>query len=469
MIRFLVDGNRRRVGFVRFGAPLLAILVCLTAFAACGNEEASDDPLCQDADGDGFFARSGCGTVADCDDGNASINCEGQEGPYGDDSCSDGVDNDCDGLTDAADPPCERGDFNVIVIGWDGVQRDHFYECLHQELPECPNGLPHIAELSGGVFWNNTTTSGFTATKPGWAQILSGYDAEVTGIISNKIFRPLPEGYSMFEKVESYYGPENIVTFFVAGKFGNTGGACHPSDEEQGQPYCKTKSHLDDFRNGLITARRVAETGLSLIERYKDERLFALIHFSQPDDIGHLCGENCPLYTRAIVELDDWLGRIVEGLRDLGIHEKTFLYVTSDHGFDEGKWNHRNAPFTILATNDRSVMRSGDRKDIAPTLLERFGLPRRAEGDIPVLDGYSLYSFPPIQCVPEGGAFLDDPGAPECCEGLRKIGLDKPEPNFQICFPPTGGAGEASGFCTDCGDRTCTFPENKCNCPEDCG
>ena len=36
----------------------------------------------------------------------------GVEGPFGDASCNDGLDNDCDGLTDANDPDCE----DVVVV-----------------------------------------------------------------------------------------------------------------------------------------------------------------------------------------------------------------------------------------------------------------------------------------------------------------------------------------------------------------
>jgi len=420
----------------------LAILVLLTPVTGCGNGESEipNDPA---------------GRI-------------GQEGPYGNASCADGLDNDGDGLIDAEDPPCETDDFNVIMIGWDGVQRDHFYECLNGEIPVCSGGLPHIAELSNGVFWNNTTTSGYTATKPGWAQIISGYDAEVTGIVSNKIFGPLPEGYSIFEKVEASLGAQNIVTIFLAGKFGNTGGECWPLDEKLSQPFCRTKENLDYFENGLFLEPMVGEAALSLIEQYRDERILALFHFAQPDDIGHVCGENCPFYSASIVAVDDWLGIIVDRLRELGIYEKTFIYVISDHGYDEGKWNHRNAPYTIMATNDRSVMRSGDRKDLAPTILERYGISPMADGDIPAIDGYSLYSIPPLACIPEGETFLDYPGAPGCCDGLTLIGLDRVEPNFQLCVPPTGGTDEHSGRCTRCGNGDCTPPENKCNCPEDC-
>lgn len=184
-------GNLRNpVGNGCTAIHLLTGLCLLAALAACGDDGGRSEPACPDRDGDGFFSNADCGTIADCDDRDASVNFEGQEGPYGDPSCSDGRDNDCDGLADSEDPPCLQGDFNVIVVGWDGVQRDRFYDWLNRQAPECPEGLPHIAELSGGVFWNNTTTNGFTATKPGWAQILSGYDAEVTGIVSNKIHGP---------------------------------------------------------------------------------------------------------------------------------------------------------------------------------------------------------------------------------------------------------------------------------------
>lgn len=48
---------------------------------------------CVDADGDGYFAYYGCGTLVDCDDGIFEIN------PGGSETCN-GLDDDCDGSTD---------------------------------------------------------------------------------------------------------------------------------------------------------------------------------------------------------------------------------------------------------------------------------------------------------------------------------------------------------------------------------
>ena len=63
----------------------------------------------QDQDGDGFLAcpwgpPDPAPAIYDCDDNESSINSGATE------DCSDGVDNDCDGLVDASDPDCGGGD-----------------------------------------------------------------------------------------------------------------------------------------------------------------------------------------------------------------------------------------------------------------------------------------------------------------------------------------------------------------------
>jgi hypothetical protein len=188
----------------------------------CNGLADADDPaclVCTDSDVDGFSVEGGdCGPV-DCNDANPQVY------PGAMEVCDNGLDDNCNGLTDAEDPICSSP-LNMIVIGWDGVQRDHFWQCYNKELPECANGLPHLGELTAGAVFSNTTTDGGTCTKSGWAQILSGYDAEVTGVYDNTNYQPLPEGYSVFEKIEKQFGADNVVTMFVAGKCEHTGGAC---------------------------------------------------------------------------------------------------------------------------------------------------------------------------------------------------------------------------------------------------
>jgi hypothetical protein len=57
-------------------------------------------PGCNDADGDGFYAETGCGTDRDCNDNDNTIN------PGAVEVCDDAKDNDCNGLFDIQEPVC---------------------------------------------------------------------------------------------------------------------------------------------------------------------------------------------------------------------------------------------------------------------------------------------------------------------------------------------------------------------------
>jgi len=66
----------------------------------CGSEpQCNQGPTCTDADNDGYYLEGqDCGTMADCDDNNAAIN------PGAAENCTDGIDNNCNGLVDGQDP-----------------------------------------------------------------------------------------------------------------------------------------------------------------------------------------------------------------------------------------------------------------------------------------------------------------------------------------------------------------------------
>ena len=70
----------------------------------------------EDEDGYGFPASENCTyPEEDCDDFESSVNPGTTEGPEGDPTCSDGLDNDCDGLTDT-DPECGGPCFIFVTI-----------------------------------------------------------------------------------------------------------------------------------------------------------------------------------------------------------------------------------------------------------------------------------------------------------------------------------------------------------------
>ena len=264
---------------------------------------------------------------------------------------------------------------NVILIGWDGAQRNHVKESLGR------GELPNLKKLSSEGALVAIDIYRVTDTKAGWTQILTGYEPEVTGVFSNSRYQPIPAGYTVFERLEQFFGAQGIVTAAVIGKKANLGA-------DPDEPYYYTKNSMDVFINGLVDDEKVGSKALELLEQYKDRPFFFFIHFAEVDARGHAFGENSKEYNDALISADTWLGSIVQKLKELNLYDKTLVYVTPDHGFDEGLQSHTDAPYVFLATNDPMVIRRGQRADITPTILDRFGLDfSKIE---PPLDGHPL-------------------------------------------------------------------------------
>ncbi len=79
---------------------------------------------CPDADGDGYAVCNGTCTLpagkqcGDCNDANAAVNPGVAEGPWNSAVCSDGLDNNCNGQVDAADPGCAvpAADYDITSL-----------------------------------------------------------------------------------------------------------------------------------------------------------------------------------------------------------------------------------------------------------------------------------------------------------------------------------------------------------------
>jgi hypothetical protein len=327
------------------------------------------------------------------------------------------------GIATVHPPPATASDSitHVVLIGWDGVQREHLKESMAR------NELPHLAALvSEGALMAIDITTGATDTKAGWAQILTGYAPSKTGVYSNRDYRPIPRGYTILERFEDRFGKDEAVTVFLTGNKGNLGArgphyhvpdqkkaqkgaavpAAGPSGDSQpernvslmeGEPYFLTSRHVHIFENGLGRSDQVGARALELMDIYRKWRFFFFIHFGEPDQQGHKYGENSREYTEGIIRDDQWLGRIIAKLKDLGLYDRTRIYVVSDHGFDEGERTHKRASQVFLATNDSELGLKGDRMDVAPTILWRLGFDLPSTQ--PPLDGKPLKRGTPGQAI----------------------------------------------------------------------
>jgi len=302
---------------------------------------------------------------------------------------------------------------NVILFGWDGAQREHVNEAISR------GELPVLKKLGAKGAYVKIDIEGTTDTKAGWSQILTGYYPEITGVYSNSRYQPIPKGLSIGERLEKHFGPDKIVTLAVIGKKGHVD-AEPPrkvrinEDTEKakaqakkkkpqgkiveedgvkyrlvpGKPHYNMSQNTDLFENGLQLDKKVGTRVIELIEKYKDQRFFFFVHFAEVDHKGHKHGENSKEYNDAIISNDTWTGKIMDKVKELGLAEETQYYITCDHGFNEGGTGHSFAPYVFLATNNKKVNRDGRRQDVAPTILEAFGL--ELSKIEPPLDGISL-------------------------------------------------------------------------------
>jgi arylsulfatase A-like enzyme len=278
-------------------------------------------------------------------------------------------------------PPVPR---NVILISWDGVDRAVLRELLVAKR------LPNLAALfAEGSLQEMEVVGHATHTKPGHAEMLTGLAAETTGVITNDQFAPIPEGFTIFERLQQYFGRDKIRCIFVGSKDANVGGRGageikpdprklhlpeYRESLKRGEPFHLTKKHLDLFDADTRLAPASVPLFLKAIEANQSPQFFAFLHLAEPDNNGHLFGDESAEYREGVVQCDEWLGKIVAWLKEHKLYDDTRIYISTDHGFDKGTKNHLNAPNIWLATNDKAVARGGNQSDIAATILWRFGV-----------------------------------------------------------------------------------------------
>lgn len=161
----------------------------------------------------------------------------------------------------------------------------------------------------------------------------------------------------------------HVTYFFNGGQEVCHDGECHVLvDSRKDIP---THDHAPKMRAQEITNKA--------IEQLENGTQFILMNFANPDMVGHTA--NVPAIVEAVEEVDKELGRIEKEIEKVG----GIAIITADHGNAELNIDpetgikhtaHTLNPVPVIITNTDRKVHDGGLADLAPTVLDIFGLPK---------------------------------------------------------------------------------------------
>lgn len=307
---------------------------------------------------------------------------------------------------------------NVILIVWDGCQRAHLLEMLDSgDLPFLQSFINEGDYVDMELRDVNRFDDGHkTNTKAGHATMLTGYGYSVHGVMANVKFDPVPDGLTVFERLELV--DESIETLFIGSKrnvnvyndlqrtflvdgievptivviphpeFNETriiyygddrpAGVFHNMRFDLDFLFCK-----DDLKLGNAT-----DIAIEQLAKNVEDQFFMFLHYKYPDRKGHAKGENSPSYSNSLIELTIELNRLTTTLKNLGIYDRTFIFITTDHGFDEGTKYHYDDPYIWFIANRKLTGELTWQVDVTPTIYDAMNINWTVF--TPVIEGRSL-------------------------------------------------------------------------------
>ncbi len=285
---------------------------------------------------------------------------------------------------------------NAILIDWEGAQRQRVDQSLEHQT------LPNLQRLIDRGVYVRLDAEDANDSRAAWMEMLTGeLPRKAEGPVDQEN-PPVRKITSIFERLEHHFGSERFITAALIGgpseppATAPAGGSPDDTSELMNPP---SETHNQQYEPFIVDIwdvylpgdERVASETIKLLDKYKDRPFFFFVSFPPT----HITEPNATL-----IDYDRWTGRIMDKVAALGLADKTQFYVTGDPGPDGVNRKPGSISHVFLATDNKAVRRAGRLQDIAPTILEAFGLDLK--GIEPPLDGVSLTQLdtrPPIGVV----------------------------------------------------------------------
>jgi predicted AlkP superfamily pyrophosphatase or phosphodiesterase len=211
----------------------------------------------------------------------------------------------------AKDPVAEH----VVVIGVDGLSPDGLRKAK----------VPVLDRMRKEGAWTFHARGVMpTVSSPNWASMIMGAGPEQHGITSNE-WEP---GKGAIAPTASGAGGGFPTVFGVlrAQRPGAKIGIFH----DWGGFARLVEPGVADRLEHPEGPKATAEKAVAYLKAERPTLTF--IHLDHVDGAGHDHGHGTPQYYAAVEEADRLIGRILDGVKEAGIADRTVVLVTSDHG-----------------------------------------------------------------------------------------------------------------------------------------
>ena len=140
---------------------------------------------------------------------------------------------------------------------------------------------------------------------------------------------------------------------------------------------------VNKYNQGINYEKHPTELCETAVKYIKEKKpALTLIAWDNPDHVGHKEGHDTPAYYQKLEEIDGYIGKVINAVKEAGMLDETIFIVTSDHGgINKGHGGktmlEMETPFIISGKNIRKgheIQASMMQFDVAATVAAIFKL-----------------------------------------------------------------------------------------------